>query len=59
MTELALNGRRFAINSGNIISSTIRPMKLGSVGFLMMQNLNYNILDRSHDRKWLEMAAVL
>ena len=53
------NGRHFAIDSGNIVSSSIRPMKLGSIGFLMMQNLNLNISDRSHDRKWLKMAAFI
>ena len=48
------NGRRFAVDSGDLIFSALRPMKPSSTGFFVMQNLNLNISDRSHDRKWLK-----
>ena len=51
------NGRRFAVNSGDLIVSALRPIKQSILGFFMMQNLNLNIIDRSHDQKWLKMAA--
>ena len=53
------NGRRFAVDSGNLIFSALRPMKPSIIRFFMMQNLNLNISDRSHDLKWLKMAAFL
>ena len=51
------NGRRFAVDSGDLIFSALRPMKPSIIGFSMMQNLNLNITDRSHDQNWLKMAA--
>ena len=57
--EMAQNGRRFAVNSRNLISNAIRLMKLSIIGFLMMTNSILTILHRSHDLKWFKMAAVL
>ena len=51
------NGRYFAVYFEIIIFSALRPMNPGFIGFLMMQDLNLNIGNMSHDPKRLKMAA--